>query len=153
MTPGFSDEAFHSLRQDLNPREFLPATGAETTSILVLQDQVDPLFNNASAFEQAKNIHENNYESQSSGQYPRAGDARWETSSVHRPQRPPRHQSRAQGSLQSGPLSINNMYLIWLPHPFLLRLRLPRCLPHPTRFPPRPLQCLRMLKKLQQTLL
>lgn len=113
MTPESPDEALHFRGKTLTPESPRPLHVAEPTSIPVLQNQMDPVFNDTSTYEQAEHIHENNYNTQSSGPYIKPGGARWEASSVQRgqEQRPSQHQSHTQGSLQSGPLLINYMLM------------------------------------------
>lgn len=113
MTPKSPDEALHFRGKTLTPESPRPLHVAEPTSIPVLQNQMDPVFNDTSTYEQAEHIRENNYNTQSSDPYKKTGGARWETNSVQRgqEQRPSQHQSHTQGSLQSGPLLINYMLM------------------------------------------
>ncbi|BCS22586.1 putative RNA-binding protein (Nab3) [Aspergillus puulaauensis] len=98
MTPESPDEALHFRGKTLTPESPRPLHVAEPTSIPVLQNQMDPVFNDTSTYEQAEHIHENNYNTQSSGPYIKPGGVRWEASSVQRgqEQRPSQHQSHTQ---------------------------------------------------------
>ncbi|KAL4779007.1 hypothetical protein BJX76DRAFT_365673 [Aspergillus varians] len=110
MTPDSPDEALHFRGKTLTPESPRPLYVAEPTSIPVLQNQMDPVFNDTSTYEQAGYIHGNDNHTHPSGQYTRADEAGWDTGSVQggHGHRPSQHQSHTQGSLHSGPLLIND---------------------------------------------
>ncbi|KAL5002257.1 hypothetical protein BDV10DRAFT_191515 [Aspergillus recurvatus] len=110
MTPDSPDEALHFRGKTLTPESPRPLHVPEPTSIPVLQNQMDPVFNDTSTYGQAEDLSENSYSAHSSGQYTRPGEAEWHMVSVQRGQkhRPTQQQSHIQGSLQSGPPLVND---------------------------------------------
>lgn len=115
MTPESPDEALHFRGKTLTPESPRPVHVAEPTSIPVLQNQMDPVFNDTSTYGQAEGFRGNGYhQAHSNGQYTGwSGDAGWNAGSVQggQEQRPLQHQSHIQGSLHSGPLSMNDRLL------------------------------------------
>ncbi|KAL4810375.1 hypothetical protein BDV18DRAFT_156742 [Aspergillus unguis] len=112
MTRNSPDEALHFRGKTLTPESPRPVHVPEPTSIPVLQNQMDPVFNDTSTYGQAeKDSYGNGYQALANGQYNgRPDDARWNTSSGQggQEQQPSQHQSHIQGSLQSGPFSMNH---------------------------------------------
>ncbi|KAL4928463.1 putative RNA-binding protein (Nab3) [Aspergillus undulatus] len=106
MTPDSPDEALHFRGKTLTPESPRPLHVAEPASIPVLQNQMDPVFNDTSTYGQAEYLYENNHYTNPSGNYTRSGEVTGDTGG--QPQRPPQHQSHIQGSLQSGPLLVND---------------------------------------------
>ncbi|CBF76287.1 hypothetical protein AN5009.2 [Aspergillus nidulans FGSC A4] len=110
MTPDSPDEALHFRGKTLTPESPRPLHVPEPTSIPVLQNQMDPVFNDTSTYGQAEDLPGNSYRTQSSEQYMRSSEAGWHTDSARRGQEhpPPQQQSHIQGSLQSGPPLMND---------------------------------------------
>ncbi|KAL4906159.1 hypothetical protein BDW74DRAFT_139271 [Aspergillus multicolor] len=109
MTPDSPDEALHFRGKTLTPESPRPVHVAEPTSIPVLQNQMDPVFNDTSTYGQAEDFYGNSYGAQLSGQYTSAGEAGWHGSVQRGHEHPPsQHQSHIQGSLRSGPPLMNN---------------------------------------------
>ncbi|KAJ0424068.1 hypothetical protein BJY00DRAFT_276950 [Aspergillus carlsbadensis] len=107
MTPDSPDEAFHFRGKTLTPESPRPVHVAEPASIPVLQNQMDPVFNDTSTYQKAETVYENAYHVPRNGHYTTEGEVRGSSGPVQdgQEQRPPR--LHLQGSLHSGPLLIN----------------------------------------------
>ncbi|KAL2854333.1 hypothetical protein BJY01DRAFT_231920 [Aspergillus pseudoustus] len=107
MTPDFPDEAFHFRGKTLTPESPRPVHVAEPANIPVLQNQMDPVFNDTSTYQKAESVYETTYHAPQSGQYTAAGEVRGNSGSVQDGQEQRPSHLHLQGSLQSGPLIIN----------------------------------------------
>ncbi|KAL2868363.1 putative RNA-binding protein (Nab3) [Aspergillus lucknowensis] len=109
MTPDFPDEALHFRGKTLTPESPRPVHVAEPANIPVLQNQMDPVFNDTSTYQKAEFLSENTSQEQQSGQYTSSGEVRAPPSSVQDGDKrwPSQHQSHIQGSLRSSPLLVN----------------------------------------------
>ncbi|KAL4945174.1 hypothetical protein BDV06DRAFT_209670 [Aspergillus oleicola] len=106
MTPDSPDEALHFRGKTLTPESPRPLHVAEPTNIPVLQNQMDPVFNDTSTYGQAEYLYGNNYSTHLSGHYARPGEVTGNTGPIQggqQQQRPPQHQSHIQGSLHPHP--------------------------------------------------
>ncbi|KAL4884645.1 hypothetical protein BJY04DRAFT_233005 [Aspergillus karnatakaensis] len=112
MTPDSPDEALHFRGKTLTPESPRPLHVAEPANIPVLQNQMDPVFNDTSTYEPVEYLHGENYRTHPSGHYTWSAEAREDASSgsvqVAQEQRPSQHQSHTKGSLHSGPLLVND---------------------------------------------
>ncbi|KAL4800417.1 hypothetical protein BDV19DRAFT_69619 [Aspergillus venezuelensis] len=98
MTPDSPDEALHFRGKTLTPESPRPLHVAEPTNIPVLQNQMDPVFNDTSTYGQAEYLYGNNYSTHPSGHYARPGEVTGNTGSIQSglQQQPPQHQSHTQ---------------------------------------------------------
>ncbi|KAL5335723.1 hypothetical protein BJX70DRAFT_410261 [Aspergillus crustosus] len=111
MTPDSPDEALHFRGKTLTPESPRPLHVAEPARIPVLQNQMDPVFNDTSTYERVEYMHGNNYNSHPSGHYTWSDGTRGNASFVQtgQEQQPlQHHQSHTEGSLHSGPLLDND---------------------------------------------
>ncbi|KAL3466674.1 hypothetical protein BJX64DRAFT_284236 [Aspergillus heterothallicus] len=109
MTPDSPDEVFHFRGKTLTPESPRPVHVAEPTKIPVLQNQMDPVFNDTSTYQKAESIHANIYHASQNGQYATAGVVRGNSGSIHNGQEQQPSHLHLQGSLHSGPSSTNSL--------------------------------------------
>ncbi|KAL2826968.1 hypothetical protein BDW59DRAFT_144466 [Aspergillus cavernicola] len=109
MTPDSPDEALHFRGKTLTPESPRPLHIPEPANIPLLQNQMDPLFNEASTYQTAESFFQNRYHIHPSEQYTRSGEGWGNTAFVLGGQepRPSQRQSHMQGSLHSSPLLVN----------------------------------------------
>ncbi|CEL07897.1 Putative RNA-binding protein [Aspergillus calidoustus] len=76
MTPDSPDEAFHFRGKTLTPESPRPVHVAEPANIPVLQNQMDPVFNDTSTYQKAESVYENAYHVPQNGHYTTGGEVR-----------------------------------------------------------------------------
>ncbi|GKZ40303.1 hypothetical protein AbraIFM66951_000064 [Aspergillus brasiliensis] len=108
MTPSSPDEALHFRGKTLTPESPRPLHVAEPARIPVLQNQMDPVFNDTSTYEKSEAFLGNSSQAQTNdstslrGQYAGPGEVRGTTGSVQVPEQPPARQPpNTQGSFHS----------------------------------------------------
>jgi hypothetical protein len=74
----------------------------------VLQNQMDPVFNDTSTYQKAESVYENSYHVPRNGQYTTGDEMRGNSGPVQDGQEQWRPHLHIQGSFHSGPLSINS---------------------------------------------
>ncbi|GAA84941.1 arginine/serine-rich splicing factor [Aspergillus luchuensis IFO 4308] len=108
MTPSSPDEALHFRGKTLTPESPRPLHVAEPAKIPVLQNQMDPVFNDTSTYEKSEAFLGNSSQEHPNdstslhGQYAGPGEVRGTTGSVQVPEQPPpRRPPNTQGSFHS----------------------------------------------------
>ncbi|BCS03412.1 putative RNA-binding protein (Nab3) [Aspergillus luchuensis] len=95
MTPSSPDEALHFRGKTLTPESPRPLHVAEPAKIPVLQNQMDPVFNDTSTYEKSEAFLGNSSQEHPNdstslhGQYAGPGEVRGTTGSVQVPEQPP----------------------------------------------------------------
>ncbi|KKK21212.1 hypothetical protein ARAM_003986 [Aspergillus rambellii] len=115
MTPDSPDEALHFRGKTLTPESPRPLHIAEPANIPVLQNQMDPVFNDTSTYEKSVRISEDIYHVHhngllsSHGPYTGSGGAGGNAGSIQgsEQQPPSQHHSHIQGSFHPGRLRVN----------------------------------------------
>ncbi|KAL3453916.1 hypothetical protein BJX65DRAFT_79991 [Aspergillus insuetus] len=76
MTPDSPDEAFHFRGKTLTPESPRPVHVAEPANIPVLQNQMDPVFNDTSTYQKAESVYKSGYHVPRNGQYTTGSEVR-----------------------------------------------------------------------------
>ncbi|GES58316.1 nucleotide-binding, alpha-beta plait [Aspergillus terreus] len=118
MTPSPPDEAFQFRGETLTPESPRPLHIAEPANIPVLQNQMDPVFNDTSTYEKSDSAlgissqaYHNGHGSREDG-YTHPAEGSGHTSWLNHPGQPPppaQHQQHTQGSSHSDPLRMDKM--------------------------------------------
>ncbi|KAG2412380.1 hypothetical protein HFD88_009937 [Aspergillus terreus] len=118
MTPSPPDEAFQFRGETLTPESPRPLHIAEPANIPVLQNQMDPVFNDTSTYEKSDSALGNSSQAYHNGHgsredgYTHPAEGSGHTSWLNHPGQPPppaQHQQHTQGSSHSDPLRMDEM--------------------------------------------